>query len=455
MFLVNISVIYATFKNKFQTFNTLFQFWYDHLELGSYPLLKQKKDEEMVQLKENKAIMDNIKTSKVDDIKNIDAVTGNCSKRVLKHLKIIIDNKMNQDDLRSSLKLVLLRMDDGLIWEEIIGLVKRIDSPQIVANIIEELRGCPRSDAIEEVNASDSAPEETESDEEDSPTESKLEPRKIDFDDTNIKSPEKKGIKKPVLDTSMKKKVVKKLENAKNLKRKRIVEVLEEQAKIAMEDGDQSLNQGYNEIVSKLTGGPETDGQPSPIIRTKKAPKIKKTKKLKINVHKTFSMDDLTIMVEDDSLYSMKDLILEAEDDGSGILDKNTVELTKKMPCGFYPCCLNDIGKEQEVFGGVLVKPKGHRRAEKFTYFCKTHAADPMDTNKADTADAEGGKASRIDTNKGGNEEVIEDSEEEMTDLETSVMEEEKLNTIETLANAEENEEDESFLSQSLLAKKK
>ena len=107
------------------------------------------------------------------------------------------------------------------------------------------------------------------------------------------------------------------------------------------------------------------------------------------------------------------------------------------------------------VFGGVLVKPKGHRRAEKFTYFCKTHAADPMDTNKADTADAEGGKASRIDTNKGGNEEVIEDSEEEMTDLETSVMEEEKLNTIETLANAEENEEYESFLSQSLLAKKK
>ena len=42
-----------------------------------------------------------------------------------------------------------------------------------------------------------------------------------------------------------------------------------------------------------------------------------------------------------------------------------------------------------------------------------------------------------------------------MTDLETSVMEEEKLNTIETLANTEENDEDESFLSQSLLAKKK
>jgi hypothetical protein len=78
-----------------------------------------------------------------------------------------------------------------------------------------------------------------------------------------------------------------------------------------------------------------------------------------------------------------------------------------------------------------------------------------MDTNKAVPAEAEGGKASKIDTIKGDSEEVIEGSEEEMTDLETSVMEEEKLNTIETLANAEENEEDESFLSQSLLAKRK
>ena len=50
---------------------------------------------------------------------------------------------------------------------------------------------------------------------------------------------------------------------------------------------------------------------------------------------------------------------------------------------------------------------------------------------------------------------MIEDSEEEMTDLESSVMEEEKLNAIEALANTEENDEDESFLSQSLLAKKK
>ena len=409
----------------------------------------------MVQLKEIKTIMDNIKAAKVDDTKNFDDTAGNCSKRVLKHLKIILDNKMSQDDLRSSLKLVLLRMDDGMIWEEIIGLVKRIDSPQIATNIIKELGGCPHSDTTEEVKANDSAPEETESDEEDSPTESNLEPRKIDFDDTKVKSPEKKAKKKPILNTNMKKKVKTKLENAKNLKRKRIVEGFEELAKIDMEEGDQSLNQGYNDIVSKLTGGPVTDGQTSPIIRTKNASKVKKTKKLKINVNKTFSMDDLTIMVEGDSLYSMKDLILEAEDDGSGILDKNTVELTKKMPCGFYPCCLNDIGKEHEVFGGVLVKPKGHRREDQFTYFCKTHDADPLNTNKAYPADAEGGKAGKIDTIKGDSGEVIEDSEEEMTDLENSVMEEEKLTTIETLANTEENDEDESFLSQSLLAKKK
>ena len=54
MFLVNISVIYATFKknnkNKFKTFNTLFQFWYDHLELGSYPFLKQVKIVKIVKI---------------------------------------------------------------------------------------------------------------------------------------------------------------------------------------------------------------------------------------------------------------------------------------------------------------------------------------------------------------------------------------------------------------------
>ena len=109
------------------------------------------------------------------------------------------------------------------------------------------------------------------------------------------------------------------------------------------------------------------------------------------------------------------------------------MELTKKMPCGFYPCCLNDIGKEQDVFGGILIKPKHHRKEDQFTYFCNTHEADPMDPNKSVPEDAEGGEAAKSDTVKEGSGEIIEDSEDEMNHLETSVMEEEKLNTIEKL----------------------
>ena len=80
----------------------------------------------------------------------------------------------------------------------------------------------------------------------------------------------------------------------------------------------------------------------------------------------------------------MKKLIEEAENNGTEILDKETGNFIKKMPCGFYPTCVDSLGKDSMVIGGKLIFPKERRNGDKMVYICKEHQADvkSADTGK-------------------------------------------------------------------------
>ena len=349
--------------------------------------------------------------------KTEECILDSCSDRVKKHMKIIISNKLDQDDLKSCLRIIFLRLDGHYSCEEIIRFFAGLDNPMAaVENLAKALKGV--GDCQEDTaEGEDSAPS-SESEGEISGEEKKLQPKKLEYKEGKCKSQGTTLANKILLDTAKKNKMGKSREAAKELRKakikEKIKEVAEDVANKDMETGDASMIACYDDLVDdlyKLTNAPAGKGQEaSPIIKkrrggAKQANDSKKAKKAKIETLKTYSDGGVTIRSYQAGLFSMKQMIEDAESDGAEILDKNTGKLIKRMPCGFYPTCLNSLGKDSMVIGGKLILPKERRKDDKSLYICKEHTADVEDK-----------------WSKAFDE---EDGLGEMDELETSVMEEE------------------------------
>ena len=283
----------------------------------------------------------------------------------------------------------------------------------------------------------------------------KLQPLQLMFDRVGNKSPEPAVASSRSIDTATKKKLDDKHKNAKVLRKNKRKVAGEVEAAIAMETSDNSINECYDNLLYLLTNiHPGKDEGNSPIIKNKRglckeneAP-AKKAKKSTDETNKTYSAGGIVVRAYQVDMYSMKDMIKDAEGGGTKILDQITGELIKKMPCGLYPSCASTLDKDGLVIGGELVLPEGHRRQGLSVYICGDHVADKVDDVLTD------------DDSVGG------DRDEELNELETSVMEEE-LSTFSEIGREggdekEEGEEDSddedkvkerSFFSQSVLSK--
>ena len=181
------------------------------------------KNVEISQNKEMKNILENFTMSSETKAADVDGILINCSARVKKHMKIIIENKLGKADLQNSLKLLLMRMDGDSIWAEIISLIKKIDIPALTLKLIRELGGEEASESTKPCNT-DSAPSGTDSEEEEH---SKLEPTKL-FN-TEVKEV---GIGKEVqakmVDDATMEKIKERKGQALELKKKRQREAIEE-----------------------------------------------------------------------------------------------------------------------------------------------------------------------------------------------------------------------------------
>ena len=154
----------------------------------------------------------------------------------------------------------------------------------------------------------------------------------------------------------------------------------------------------------------------SPILKKKKSG-------LNVTVRgqgiKTYTLEGMRIKSEGANQFKMIDLVKKAQGDGTKILDDETGNLMKKVPCGFYPLCTETFGKDSTVVGGVIIMPPDHRRYGELVYVCDNHEEDATD------ADEEG------KNDHGGSEDLDE--------LESSILDDEM--------------EGETFMSQSLLTR--
>jgi hypothetical protein len=145
--------------------------------------------------------------------------------------------------------------------------------------------------------------------------------------------------------------------------------------------GDETILKCLEDLVHKaeLVGG-MVDAEGSPIIKKKKVPKSGGKKKLKRTkkevAPKSFSLGGICIKTEGDHHLNMIDLIQNAKGKGSKILASSTGELVKKIPCGFYPACLNTLDKGDTVIGGTVVLPAEHKGWEKQVFVCLDHEED-------------------------------------------------------------------------------
>ena len=198
-------------------------------------------------------------------------------------------------------------------------------------------------------------------------------------------------------------------------KRKR--EAQEEQAEKIMENGNDTIYKCYDELVFKLIGGKQNDD-----VLTS-SPILKKKKKSGLNVTvrgqgiKTYTLEGMRIKSEGANKFKMIDLVKNAKGDGSKILDDETGNLMKKVPCGFYPLCTETFSKDSTVVGGVIIMPPDHRRYGELIYVCDNHEEDAADADEEEKND------------NGGSEDLDE--------LETSILDDEM--------------DGEAFMSQSLL----
>ena len=107
--------------------------------------------------------------------KTEECILDSCSDRVKKHMKIIISNKLDQDDLKSCLRIIFLRLDGHYSCEEIIRFFAGLDNPMAA---VENLAKAPKGVGVcqeDTVEGEDSAPS-SESEGEISGEEKKLQP---------------------------------------------------------------------------------------------------------------------------------------------------------------------------------------------------------------------------------------------------------------------------------------
>ena len=375
---------------------------------------------------------------------NEEDILKECSARVKKHLKIVIENKMSQDDLQSCLRVLLSRLDKVHVWGCMVKMVEEADSMNVRDKIIEMLggRGEDKNDINGGLEDSDSAPS-SDPEEEPEKGEKSLEPKKLSFEVAETASPESEAIPAKVLDSTTKKKLLKNKENAKVMRTRKFKENAEKFAKEEMETGDKSITDCYDNLLFSLTNiHPGQAEGSSPIIKKRKAeqhgPKDEngpKTNKAKVDEVKTSSLGGISIRVEGEETFSMKDLIKKVEEGGTRMLDQNTGDLIKKIPCGFYPTCTKTLYKKAMVRGGLLFEPKGHRKEGKMVYVCLDHEME-IEAGRVET------------TSNEGNEE-----DEKLDELEASVLaEEEELNDSLNEKAVEKKENDEGVENEDLLS---
>ena len=166
---------------------------------------------------------------------------------------------------------------------------------------------------------------------------------------------------------------------------------------------------------------------------------------------KTYSLGGLCIRREDDETYALSDLFPKTRGEGGRILDNETGELVKKIPCGFYPSCPSTFTKDSRVIGGTLIKPEGHRRIDKLVYICADHQADSEVIAKSMQAETGiEGKETKAEDSEEDSE--VDSEESEIDELTKSLIEEEenevKLDDANRMMDAETD-----LFSQSMLAK--
>ena len=114
-------------------------------ELESYKVLKE--------------VVDFFKSTVACEENGLDEILENCSARVKKHLKIIIENKYDKVDLQSCLKIVMSRMESHNIWAEILNMISKLGSEELRRELIQELGGTLGVEKKAETD--DSAPSST------------------------------------------------------------------------------------------------------------------------------------------------------------------------------------------------------------------------------------------------------------------------------------------------------
>ena len=124
-----------------------------------------------------KEVVDFFKSTVACEDNGLDEILKNCSARVKKHLKIILDDKLDKVDLQSCLKIVMSRMESHNIWAEILNMIRKLDSEELRKELIQELGGTLGVEKKAETD--DSAPSSTDTEDD---ANNLLKPKALVFD---------------------------------------------------------------------------------------------------------------------------------------------------------------------------------------------------------------------------------------------------------------------------------
>ena len=353
---------------------------------------------ELAEFTELQEVVNFFKKTVACENNGLDEILMNCSARVKKHMKVVIDDKLEKLDLQSCLKIVMSRMESHNIWAEILYLIKKMDSEDLRKELIYELGGsmAEKKDA----KPDDSGPSCTDTEDDNFDL---LKPKTLMFDQKVDENCLDKAPKVSVLADSDRERIKGRKKQAKEILKLKQKEALEEQAASDMATGDDTIIASYDELIHKVKlVGRAVLNDSSPIIKKRKASSkdgtggkgsnLKKAKLGSDNI-KTYSLGGVCIQTEGPCLFKMIDLINNAQEEGAKILDDATGDLVKKMPCGFYPNCVNALGKESIVIGGVIIQPPGHKRIDKLVYLCGDHKVDMLEVGVSEVNIKESGNA--------------------------------------------------------------
>ena len=112
-------------------------------------------------------------------------------------------------------------------------------------------------------------------------------------------------------------------------------------------------------------------------------------------------------------MHKMADLV---KNSGSNILDNEIGKLIKDIGCVFYPTCLDTLGVEDTVLWGVVALLKDHEKISKLVYVFMAHKEELVGDDLGNLDDIN----TYVDIF------ASKDGKEELDDLESSVLEEEK-----------------------------